>query len=168
MLGDYLDRLYDYYGQIFFNNESKKEAIKAYMAKKDPGLYIRLRNKYMNEHLKDIVTNAYEKYKILEYNHRLIRQAEPIYQDPDDSNWIGFRCHFYAPKKYFMGHYFDTYWFNMAVIWLMTILLYPPLYYEWLRKFVEWLGKLNLGKKLEKINLRKLFGSHEEELEVEE
>ncbi len=163
---DYLDKLYSYYGQIFFNNDSRKEAIKAYMAKKDPGLFKRLRDKYMNEHLKDIVTNAFEEYKILEYNHRLIRQSEPIYQPPDDSHWFGFRAHFYAPRKYFMGHYFDTYWFDMAVIWLMTILLYPPLYYEHLRKFIEWLGKLKLGKRLEKLQLRK--AKEEEALDAED
>ncbi len=160
---DYLDKLYSYYGQIFFTNDSKKEAIKAYMAKKDPGLYIRLRNNYMNEHLQDIVTNAYEKYKILEYKHRLIRQAEPIYQDPDDSHWFGFRAHFYAYRKYFMGHYFDTYWFDIAVIWVMSILLYPPLYYEHLRKFVEWLGKLKLGRIFEKISFASLFGGKHKE-----
>ncbi len=152
---DYLDKLYNYYGRVFFTNDSKKEAIKEYMARKDPGLYIRLRNNYMNEYLQDIVTNAYEKYKILEYKHRLIRQAEPIYQDPDDSHWIGFRAHFYAYRKYFMGHYFDTYWFNMAVIWIMSILLYPPLYYEHLRKLLEWMGRWKLGKFFEKLSFRR-------------
>lgn len=148
---DYLDELNDYYGQIFFNKDSEREAVKNYMSKKyGPHFYIQLRNKYHNEHIEDIVTNKFEKYKILEYKHHLIQQTDPIFEDPDDSHWIGFRSHFFAPKKYFMGHYFETYWFNMAVIWLMAILLYPPLYYEHFRKLIDWLGTIKLGK---------LFGS---------
>ena len=144
---DYLDQLNDYYGQIFFNKDSEKEAIKTYLAKKyGPHYYIALRNKYHNEHIEDIVTNKFEKYKILEYKHHLIQQTDPIFQDPDDSHWIGFRSHFFAPKKYFMGHYFETYWFNMAVIWFMALLLYPPLYYEHFRRFIDWISRIKLSK----------------------
>ncbi len=145
---EYLKRLSDYYGQIFFTMDSKKEAIKAWMAEHHPGEYIRLRNRYHNEHLQDIVKNAYEKRKVIEYKHRLIQQVDPIYKDPDDEHWFGFSSHFYAPRKYFMGMYFDTFWFDVGVIWFMILMLYPPLYYEHLRKFVEFLGKLRLFKKV--------------------
>jgi len=47
-----------------------------------------------------------------------------------------------------MGMYFDTFWFDVGVIWFMILMLYPPLYYEHLRKFVEFLGKLRLFKKV--------------------
>ncbi len=153
---DYLDKLNDYYGQIFFNKDSEKEAIKTWMAKKDPHLFIKLRNKYHNEHIADIVTNKFEKYKILEYKHRLIQQVDPIFQDPDDSHWFGFRSHFFAPQKYFMGHYYETYWFNMAVIWFMSLLLYPPLYFEHMRKLIEWFGRIKMPKfpKLKKIRAK--------------
>ena len=101
-----------------------------------------MRNKYENEHLKDIVTNTYEKYKILRYKDKLVRQAEPIFQDPENTNFIGFRAHFYAPRKFFMGKYYDTYWFNMIVIWFMTIMLYPPLYFSHLKKGIAKLEKI--------------------------
>jgi len=151
---EYLDALNDYYGQIFFNKDSEKEAIKTYLAKaKGPYYYVGLRNRYHNEHIEDIVTNKFEKYKILEYNYRLIQQTDPIFQDPDNSSWIGFRSHFFAPKKYFMGHYYETFWFNMAVIWVMALLLYPPLYFEHFRRFIEWIGKIKItGKKSLKKN----------------
>ncbi len=143
---DYLHRLDKYYGQINFQKSNEIEAIKNKMAQKSPGLYIRLRNKYTNEHVNDIVKNTYEEHKILRYKDKLVRQAEPIFADPDNSHFIGFRAHFYAPRKYFMGHYFDTYWFDMAVIWVMTILLYPPLYYEHFKKILDKLGKIKIFK----------------------
>lgn len=139
---DYLEKLNEYYGSINFQKDSEKEAIKNAWAAKHPGIYIKMRNKYENEHLKDIVTNTYEKYKILRYKDKLVRQAEPIFQDPDNTNFIGFRAHFYAPRKYFLGKYYDTFWFNMAVIWFMTILLYPPLYFGHLKKGIAGLEKI--------------------------
>lgn len=147
---DYLNKLDEYYGQITFQKTNEIEAIKNKMALKDKGLYIRERNKYTNEHVNDIVKNTYEKYKILRYKNRLVRQAEPIFEDPDNSHFIGFRAHFFAPRKYFLGHYFDTFWFDMSVIWLMTILLYPPLYYEHFKKIIEKAGDIKLFRKNKK------------------
>ncbi len=139
---EYTKALHAYYGTINFQKDSEKESIKVAWASQEHGIYIKMRDKYENEHVKDIVTNTYEKYKILRYKDKLVRQAEPIFQDPDNSNFIGFRSHFYAPEKYFLGHYFDTFWFNMAVIWFMTIMLYPPLYYEHLKKGINGLSAL--------------------------
>ncbi len=148
---EYLTAVKKFYGQIFFQKDSEKEAIKVRWSKQSKYKYIYLRNKYHNEYLEDIVTNTYERYKILRYKDKLVQQIDPIFEDPDDATFIGFRAHFYAPTKYFMGiHNLDTYWFNMAVIWIMTILLYPPLYYEHLRKFLNFFSSLKLKKLLKK------------------
>ncbi len=149
----YLDALISYYGDINFRKGSEKEAYKNAWATQYPGQYIKYRNMYTNEHIDDIVKNTYEQYKILRYKNTLVRQAEPIFQDPDNSNFIGFRSHFYAPQKYFMGHYFDTYWFNMIVILMIALLLYPPLNYEHLKKLLNLLGNsFDLKKLLKKNN----------------
>jgi len=142
LIYDYLEALKTYYGDITFKKTSEKEAMKNAWAIQYPGQYKSWRDTYTNEHIDDIVKNTYEKYKILRYKNELVRQAEPIFQDPDDTNFIGFRSHFYAPQKYFLGNYYDTYWFNIAIIWFMTIMLYPPLYYEHLKKLLKLIGNL--------------------------
>ncbi len=43
---------------------------------------------------------------------------------------LGIRSHFFAPRKYFLGKYYDTFSFNMAFIWFLTIVLYLVLYYD--------------------------------------
>jgi hypothetical protein len=151
---DYLQALNSYYGDINFKRSSESEAIKNDWAQQKNGYYIALRNKYTNEHVNDIVRNTYERYKILRYKDKLVRQAEPIFQEPDNTNWFGFRAHFYAYRKYFLGMYIDTYWFDMAVIWFMSILMYPPLYYEHIRKILTKLGELSkfVSKKFKNIN----------------
>ena len=146
----YFELLDAHYGEIYFQKTSELEAIKNAWATKSPGLYIKMRNKYTNEHLNDIVRNTYEKYKILRYKDMLVRQAEPIFQNPDNSKFIGIRAHFYAPTKYFLGKNIDTFWFNMIVIWMMSILLYPPLYYEHFKKILKVLGNIKITKLFKK------------------
>ncbi len=153
----YFEEITEYYGQIFFQKDSEREAIKTYLAEKSPGEYIRKRDKFHNEHLEDIVTNTYEKYKILVFKDEIIQQVDPIFKDPDDSNFIGFRSHFYAPQKYFMGKHFPTFWFNLAVMWLMSILLYIPLYFSLLKRILEVAGKIKIGKYLDKVNVIKIL-----------
>jgi len=146
-LMDYLEKWKDFYLAVYSSANELRENLITYQDDKKPGYYIKFRNKYHNEHLDDIVRNIYEKNKILRFNEKLVRQEEPIYLEPDDSDFIGFRSHFYAPHKYFMGHSFSTFWFNIFVIWAMSILLYIPLYYDHLRKIIEFFGDFKFRKK---------------------
>ena len=95
-------------------------------------LYYEMLNKYHNEAVSDQVKKIYEKHKILESDGRLYQQTEPIFLLPETT-----RSHFYAPKKYFLGRYVDTYLFNMVVIWLTTVILYVVLYFDLLRRLIR-------------------------------
>lgn len=95
------------------------------------------KNSYTNESLSDLVSNKTEVNQIAEAYGELIQRADPIYLDPD-----GFRAHFYAPRKKFMGLYYDTYWVNFFVIWTMSLLLMVTLYFESFRKIFDLFGKL--------------------------
>jgi hypothetical protein len=53
------------------------------------------------------------------------------------ANVFTLRTHFFSPAKPFLGRLFDTYWYNMIVIWLLTIFLYIALYFEWLKKLIN-------------------------------
>ncbi len=147
---EYLNELNNYYNNVFKEADAKIEKIKNYLNENHPGDYINKRNRYHNESLDDIVTKTFEKYKILRYRDKLVQQTDPIYMDADNTNFIGFRSHFYAPEKYFLGTYFDTYWFNVLVIWVMSILLYIPLFYEHLKKLITFSSKINFGKIIDK------------------
>ena len=134
---DYLKQLNQYYGKMFHQAMNEKEKIINYLLETDPNLYRNKRNAYHNESVADIVKKVFEKNKIIQYKDKLIQQVDPIYQDPDVSGFFSFRSHFYAPKKHFMGKYFDTFWFNMLFIWLMTLILYITLYFEHLKKLIN-------------------------------
>jgi hypothetical protein len=106
------------------------------------------KNDYYNESLSDLVTNANELDRIIEYNGRLLQLINPVFNIPEaPDNMFNYRTHFFAPQKYFAGRYFDTFWFNVLIIWMMSAILYVTLYTELLRKIIDWLGNISFSAK---------------------
>jgi len=134
---EYLSALDKYYGDKFQRISRQKENYFNFYLDRDPDAYTQLRDRYHNEGVSDIVRKVYEKNKILEYNHQLVQHYDPIYQDPYVGSIFTLRTHFFSPVKPFLGKTFDTYWYNMIVIWLLTMFLYLALYYEWLKKLID-------------------------------
>jgi len=98
--------------------------------------YFRMLDRYHNESVSDQVRKIYEKNKIIEYEGRLYQQIDPIFHDPEPS-MPGIRSHFFAPRKYFLGGYYDTYAFNMAFIWFISALCYVILYYDLIARVIS-------------------------------
>ena len=136
---EYINKLQVHYGKKLTEAENKIEHIIYSMLKTDPTLYQRLKDQHFNESVSDIVKKRFERNRILEYKNRLIQQYHPIYQDPEPTHMLNFRTHFFAPRKYFFGYYFDTFWFNIFVVWTMTIILYITLYFDLLKKIFHFL-----------------------------
>ena len=143
---DYLQRVDKYYALMFKEANTEKEKIINYMLSSDPALYRGKKDAFHNESVSDIVKKIYEKNKIIEYEHHLIQQVDPIFQNPIIDSHYSFRSHFFAPQKHFMGKYYDTYWFNMLIIWIMTLFLYITLYFELLKKLILGFEKLKIRK----------------------
>lgn len=99
--------------------------------------YINDKNDYENESLNDLVTNRNTPYRILEVDGAFVQKIDPIYEDPVNSNWG--RAHFFAPCKKFFGKYYDTFTFNLYVIWLMSLVLGLTLYFDVLKKLIHFL-----------------------------
>ena len=47
------------------------------------------------------------------------------------------RAHFYAPVKIILNHKFSTYWFNIAVMWIVSAALLVLLLFDVPRKFIS-------------------------------
>jgi ABC-type multidrug transport system ATPase subunit len=96
-----------------------------------------MKNKHYNDGLADLVRNLAVKDRIIEFKGHLLQIVDPVFNDPKNpKNLLDYRSHFFAPKKHFLGVYFETYWFNLIVVWAMTVLLYIALYFEWLKKLI--------------------------------
>ncbi len=99
---------------------------------------------YHNESISDLATKIFEKNKILQYGDELVQQYDPVFRDPIPRHILDIRSHFLAPRKHFLGMYFDTFWFNIIVNWIMSIILYITLYYESLKKLIELFSKIKV------------------------
>jgi len=134
---EYIELLKQYYKKMADDATLRIETIKNYWESKSPGQFQRLRQAYLNEAIQEIVLNKIEANKVLSYKDRLIQQVDPIYETPWVNNIFDYRAQFFSPTKYFLGHEFDTFWFNMWVVWLMTIAFYFVLYYDGLKKLMN-------------------------------
>jgi hypothetical protein len=144
MILGYLEQLREHYTKINEAADRKRDNIVNYLIEKDKDLYEAKRKAYHNESLADLATKAFEKKKILQYNDELVQQYDPVYREPIPTHLFDIRTHFLSPRKHFLGVYFDTFWFNVTIIWIMTIVLYITLYYESLKKFIELFSKIKL------------------------
>ncbi|MBQ5574435.1 MAG: hypothetical protein IIT37_00085, partial [Bacteroidales bacterium] len=146
----YLNELKAHYRNIFNSADRELESQKQYYESRQPGYCNSRRDKYHNEKLQEIVKNTFEKNKIIRHKNRLIQQVDPIFHDADHEGFFGFRSHFYAPRKWFCGRYYDTFAFDIVVIWLFSLVCYVTLYFDLLKKFVDWTGNLHYSKLLKK------------------
>lgn len=101
------------------------------------------RNRFQNEAITELVKNSAESNRIIEKDGKLIQKIFPIYKNPDPEHMVDFDAQFYMPSKHFLNKNIDTLYFNLGVIWTMTILLAITLYFELLGKIITGLGNIS-------------------------
>lgn len=124
--------------------EKKVNALKELKGGDKP--YEDFRAAYQNEAIGALVKNLEEPQRIIESNGRLVQKIYPIYKDPDPEHLIDFDAQFYLPAKHFMRSTIDTYYFNLMVIWAMSLTLFITLYYDVLRRILNRLENMSLRK----------------------
>ncbi len=136
IVGKCLDTLATHFNNVLKHNiflrDSVGRSIEARIGKE--GL-INLKNNYYNKRLDEIVLGRDNIDQTYETNINIIRKYEPGYMRP--SSKIG-RAQLYAPYKLIGNIYFDTYWFNVSVLWLVTFILYLALYFRLFQKLIEF------------------------------
>ncbi|MCF8379658.1 MAG: ATP-binding cassette domain-containing protein [Bacteroidales bacterium] len=93
--------------------------------------FVRLKSENYNKTIADLVLNNNELIKVKEQGTRLIRKDSPVYQYPGSDYG---RAQFYSGLKRIGKWDIDTFWFNISVLWLMTLILYLSLITDFLKK----------------------------------
>jgi hypothetical protein len=78
-------------------------------------------------------------HKIVKKEDILIRKMDPVYAYPVMRNG---RAHFFASTKIMGNLYIPTLYFNILMIWIMTIILSVFLRFRLLKSGVEFFGIL--------------------------
>lgn len=103
----------------------------------------RFKADYNNEVIADLVKNLSETHRTVEKGGKLIQKIYPVFKDPDPDHTIDFNAQFYMPKKHFLGYNIDTFYFNLGVIWSMSLVLGIALYFDVLRRIIDGIGNLS-------------------------
>ena len=134
--GRYFERLKIFYGEECSKSfKAKNDLNQKLVSHADGAQHIAdLERDYTNHAISDFVKNkGITEYTLVEQN-RIIEKSNPIFNLPTPTNVLDYRAHFFAPYKQFAGLYFETCYFNVAVIWAMSLILYLALYFRWLPK----------------------------------
>lgn len=98
------------------------------------------RVRFVNRAVSDETKRVNTSERIVEYQGRLIQKIYPIYNtEHRPLHPFDFSANLYQPTKHFLGNYFDTFYFNIAIIWSMTLLLFVTLYFDALKKTIKLL-----------------------------
>lgn len=136
----FLITLKEYYGIRYKNavKEKEKLIIGLTPSDEDKKKFADMNKKYQNESVISMVENSNNSVRIVEWEGELVQKIYPIYfADHRPAHMFDFRENFYVPSKYFLGNKYDTLYFNIIIIWLMTAILYATLYFEALKKLVH-------------------------------
>ncbi len=149
-IDNYVDLLRDHYLTEFNLAVKKKETLQYHLENNENYDFDlnEAKDKYFNESLSDLVRNVTVADRVIEFKGQLIQQIDPVFHKPEEpDNLLNYRTHFFAPEKYFAGTYIDTFYFNIIVIWFMSLLLYITLYFELFGKILVFFGNIKLKKK---------------------
>ncbi len=137
---NFLSQLKRYYANRFQKAQAEHEKLISRLTDtpEKKKAFDQLRLKFVNESVTRMVENSNESLRIAEWKGRLVQKFYPIYfTDHQPANFFDFRAIFYAPTKYFMGRTFDTFYFNITVIWIMTLFFYITLRMDLLKRIVH-------------------------------
>ncbi|MEO1256124.1 MAG: hypothetical protein AAFY41_14740, partial [Bacteroidota bacterium] len=93
-----------------------------------------------NEFLADLLMNRAHLDMVYRGEDQLIQKKDPVFMRPYSS--IG-RAHFYAPFKVLLGYEIPTFYFNIAFVWFMSIVLYLALLDNTLKKVIKFFEPKN-------------------------
>jgi ABC transport system ATP-binding/permease protein len=147
-LGSVLEKLETVYNDLFNKARSNKDIIIDGMTDKSGNKkLISTKDMYFNESLSDLVRNAGAERRFVRINNCLLPKIDLVYFAPAGSKGLlDYRAHFFSPFKKFVGLSFETYVFNLLMIWLLTFILWILLYLDVLRKLIEFPEKISLRK----------------------
>lgn len=141
-LDGYFNQLNSYFIKKYNKANSLKDKLVTGLqkTKEDKDNFIRLMKENQNKTLTEFVTNSNSIERIIEFDGHLYQKIDPIYQDPQHKL---IKAHFYSPRKLLFNNYVDTFWVNIIVIWIMSILFYISLYYRLLKKLLDYIEELS-------------------------
>jgi ABC transport system ATP-binding/permease protein len=136
---NFLAGLRQYYVSKYQRNNDQKEAlIKSMILTPEAETRFKLlQSTYHNKKVEEAVKNVNTPNRIVAYDGRYVQKWNAIFNDEHNPrHYFDFNANLYQPTKYFAGRLYNTLYFNIAVIWIMSFIMYVALYFDALRKVI--------------------------------
>lgn len=130
----YLEQFKKHLNKEFINASKNRDRV-IYQIEKAAGDSVNfndLKERYFNQSVTDMVRLNNKFNKVIVVDEKLVPIIDPVFRDAK-----GIRSHFYAATKQFNGKKIDTYWYNIGVIWVMSMLMMITLYYDIFKKAIN-------------------------------
>ena len=111
------------------------------------------RQQYDNKQLASVVTQEKELQYYTLHDGEMISIKNAVFREPLGNNG---RAHFYAPFKRIFNLKIDTFWFNMLLTWIFNLLSLVFLYFDAIRKILDYFETIRLNR-LNQIKLNRLM-----------
>jgi hypothetical protein len=133
-------KLQDFYKARTDSLRNQKDKMVLEISQKSGKNYLfNLKEKYHNLAIEDLVLNSKTKEYFRETKTGLMQKVAPIYKSPDFDYG---RAHFLASEKRIFPFFIKTLWFDVGIIWLMSVFLYLALYFNWFRKTINVMSNI--------------------------
>jgi ABC transport system ATP-binding/permease protein len=155
----HLNSVHEYYRMSFnrINENIDNKVSQMVNTSENRELYQKFYDDNFNTYLSRFARNDAAPLKLVRLDNKLVQKTDPVYLDPQDRRILSFRSHFLAPTKNFFGGLVPTFYFNLMIIWIFTIMAYIALYYNGLSRFLAFLETAGsrlgtIGKSLKSIH----------------
>lgn len=123
----YIEKLKIYYIEISNNIIDQKDLLINQLIAKDPNYLFNLKSKYHNEKLEAFLLGDRLNDQAVIYKNKIYCYYKPIFNTPENKF---LKAIYYSPTKPFFHFQIDTFWFNVIVIWIISIIEFLFLYYS--------------------------------------
>ena len=101
-----------------------------------------MKTSFQNKAIVKTLYRTNSEYRVIAKDSELIQKVYPIYfNDYRPLNRFDFRTIFYAPEKHFMGKLIDTLYFNVTIIWVLSVILFIMLYYNVFQRIIIFVAQ---------------------------
>jgi len=134
----YLNQRKEYYIKIYNGANARRENVIIGLEQSPGGLekLLKVKDDFENESLNILLKNTAEQKQLEESNNQLVQRFQPVFMQGDKDSFI--RAPFFASQKNVFGVMWETYFANVLVIWFMTIVLAITLYFDALKKLIDF------------------------------
>jgi ABC-type multidrug transport system ATPase subunit len=147
-IDSYLDSLARKFHGVRKNNIALKDSVtRSLIESMGKDEFLAMKENYSNRKLREILLDEFTIKKTIETRDRIIQRFEPVYMKPVSRNG---RAQFYVSYKQLGNVVIETFWFNISVLWIVTLIFYMLLNFDVLRKAVNFGFRIKLLRRKER------------------